>query len=160
MKNKILYVIALAYFISGFQVFTTPDVSLTLLRQADPSITAHTDMFTLNQIGLIFMSSTALAAVLTWRGKVAWAYSLLTFLLSWWGLLYILSWIRTGYWQSLYGVVNYGLTAAILILCSKIVELPKGMQESWATPLPFEAIKAPEELKRLDDVVKKAETTE
>lgn len=141
MKTKILYVIAVAYFVSGYKVYTTPDVSLALIRQLDPSITAHTDMFTLHQIGVIFMLSTVLAAGLAFKKKIGLAYGLLTFLLVWWGLLYVVSWIQTGYWQSAYGLVNYAFTATILILCSRIVDIPKGMRESLNTPLPFETVK-------------------
>lgn len=145
MKSKILYVVAVAYFISGYKVYTTPNVSLALIRKLDPSITAHTDMFTLHQIGLIFMVATVLASGLAFKGKVSLAYGLLTFLLVWWGLLYIVSWIQTGYWQSLYGAVNYALTSTVLILCSRIVEMPKGMRESFNTPLPFEILRKEKE---------------
>lgn len=141
MKTKILYLISLAYFISGYHVFTTSDVSLALIRHADPSIVAHTDMFTLKQIGAIFMMATVAAVLMTLDKRSEWAYGLLTFLMAWWSLLYVVSWIQTGYWQSVYGFVNYGLVAAILVMCSKIAEMPKGMRESFSTPLPFEILK-------------------
>ncbi len=139
LKRKILYVICLAYFVAGWSVYHTPDVSLDLIRQADPSIVAHTDLFTLNQIGLIFMITTVVsAAIVAFYSRCDWSYGIMTFLLTWWSLLYILSAIQTGYWQSLYGFVNYGLTAMVLILCSKIVDTPEGMDQSLHTPLPFE----------------------
>lgn len=141
MKNKILYLVCLAYFISGFQVYNTSVPSLKLLRAADPSITAHTNIFTLHEIGLVFMIATVVAAALThfWK-RSQWGYSLITFLLTWWGLLYLVSWAQTGYWKSIYGAVGYGLTVSILILCSRIVDAPKGERESLNTPLPFELI--------------------
>jgi hypothetical protein len=137
MKSKILYVICLAYFISGFAAYNISVPSLELLRKADPSITAHTDLFTLHQIGLIFMISTTIAALLTLKNKVEWGYSLLTFVLSWWAMLYLVSWAQTGHWQSVYGFVNYGLITMVLILCSKIAEMPEGMRESQNSPLPL-----------------------
>lgn len=143
MKNKIMYVICVAYFVAGYSVYTLK-VPLDLIRQADPSITAHTDMFTLHQIGLIFMASTIFAALLTFRGKSEWAYTQMTFLLTWWALLYLVSWAQTGYWQSIYGFVNYALTAIIVMLCSRIIELPPGMLKSQNTPLPFEIDRFPE----------------
>lgn len=151
MKSKILYLVCLAYFISGFQVYNTSVPSLKLLRQADPSITAHTNIFTLHEIGLVFMLSTAVCAAITlfWN-KSQLGYSIITFLLTWWGLLYLVSWIQTGYWQSIYGTVGYGLTVSILILCSRIVESPPGMRESFQTPLPLEELTA--NLKKINDI--------
>lgn len=138
MKSKILYAFCLLFFLSGYTTYITPDVSLDLIRQADPGITAHTDMFTLNQIGLIFMIVSLVCTILAVLKKTNAAYSIMTFLLTWWSLLYIVSWVQTGYWQSIYGLLNYGLNVVILILCSKIVEMPKGYKLSHDNPLPLE----------------------
>ncbi len=127
MKSKILYAICFAYFLSGYSVYTTK-APLELIRQADPSITAHTDMFTLHQIGLVFMIATVLSSLLLFKNKADWAFSLMTFVITWWALLFILSWIQTGYWQSIYGAANYGMVAIILIMVSRIIEMPPAMQ--------------------------------
>lgn len=137
VKNKILYVICVAYIVAGWSVYTTPPTSLDIIRQADPSITAHTNMFSLHQIGMIFMATSVLAILLILWKKVNLAYAIMTFLLVWWSLLYLVSWSQTGYYQSVYGFVNYALTASLLILCSRIVEMPKGMRESMNSPLPL-----------------------
>jgi hypothetical protein len=137
IKSSILLVICIAYFISGFQVYNISAPSLAAVRAADPSITAHTDLFTLHQIGLIFMITTTIAGICALTHKATWGYSLMTFVLVWWASLYIVSWVQVSYWQSVYGFVSYGLTAFILILCSKIVEFPVGMRESANTPLPL-----------------------
>lgn len=140
MKNKILYAFCMLFFLAGFTTYDTPSASRALIRQVDPSITAQTNMFTLHQIGLLFMAVSLVCTVLAVLNRPNLAYGLMAFLLTWWSLLYIVSWVQTGYWQSIYGIFNYGLNVAILILCSKIVESPKGMQASLATPLPFELI--------------------
>jgi hypothetical protein len=35
------------------------------------------------------------------------------------------SWVETGAWQCIYGIANYGLTAGVLMVCSRIVDLPE-----------------------------------
>jgi hypothetical protein len=128
VKSKILYLICIAYFVSGYSVYTTK-APLALIRQADPSITAHTDIFTLHEIGLVFMIGTSVSIILGLLKKVEWAFSLMTFIITWWALLFLVSWARTGYWQSIYSFVNYALVASLLIMVSNIVEMPKTMQK-------------------------------
>lgn len=140
MKNKILYAFCLLFFLAGYTTYDTPPASRALIRQVDPSITAHTNMFTLHQIGLLFMAVSLVCTVLAVLKKTNLAYGLMSFLLTWWSLLYIVSWVETGYWQSIYSIASYGLNVVILILCSKIVEAPNGERESLRTPLPFELI--------------------
>lgn len=136
-KGLILLVVCIAYFVAGHSVYTTPVTNLDVIRQLDPSITAHTDMFTLHQIGLIFMITSVIAVLLGLFRRLEWGYGLMTFLLVWWSALYLVSWYSTGYWQSIYGFINYGLTASLLILVSRLVEVPKGAKESLEKPLPF-----------------------
>jgi hypothetical protein len=121
-----MYIVCVAYFLAGFNVYNTK-ISVALYEQLDPSLKAHLHLFTVHQIGLIFMLATISAALLTAFKKVDLAYALMTFLLTWWTLMYVVSWIQTGYWQSIYGIANYALTAAILVLVSRVVEMPKEM---------------------------------
>lgn len=124
MKSKILYLVAVAYFLSGFSTYGTK-IPTSTYKQLDPSVTAHLNLLSLHQIGLLFMITSAVAFVLTLFKQVNLGYSLMTFVLMFWTLLYVQSWIQTGYWQSIYGIANYLLTTGILILCSRIVEMPK-----------------------------------
>ncbi len=139
MKSKIMYVVCIAYFISGLNVYNTK-VPLDLLKQVDPSITAHVTILSLHQIGLVFMGMSLLCAALTRFKKTEVAFGLMTFLLTFWAMLYMVSWAQTGYWQSIYGIANYALVCTMLILISRIVEMPKNLQnhtKEGLLPLPL-----------------------
>lgn len=139
MKTKILYLVCFAYFLAGLNVYRTK-IPKELIVQADPSVSAHLRLFSFHQIGATFMLVTAVCVLLALTKRVARAYSMMTFLLMFWALLYVVSWSDTGYWQSVYGMANYALTASILILCSKIAECSPEFYTSMATPLPIAEI--------------------
>lgn len=144
MRAKILYLVSLAYLIAGFSVYNI-HVPRSTLKLADPSLTAHLRLFTVHEIGLLFMLVSLGCILGTAFKKVDYAYSVMTFLIVFWTSLYLLSWAQTGYWKSIYGVANYALVSGILILCSRIPDMPKGMQASQNTPLPFEGYRFTEE---------------
>jgi hypothetical protein len=137
-KALVLYALCIGYFVAGFNVLNIGATDLALLRQADPGITAHTDIFTLKQIGWFFMIVTILCAILGFLKKVNWGFSILTFVLTWWACLYLVSWAQTGYWESVYGFINYGISALILVLVSRLVDPPTiEYQQVMGAPLPL-----------------------
>lgn len=144
MRAKILTLISVAYFIAGLNVYLTK-VPRALLAKADPSISAHLRLFTLHQVGFLFMFVSIGCLIGVAFKKVDYAYSAMTFLIVFWTSLYFLSWAETGYWKSIYGIANYALVSGILILCSRIPDMPKGMELSKNTPLPFEGYRFTEE---------------
>jgi hypothetical protein len=123
VKEKVLYLICVAYFLSGLNVYkiTAPEA---LLVQVDPGVTAQLRLFSFHQISLLFVVVTVLCALLAWRGAVNLAYGILTYLIVFWMLLFVISWIQTGYWQSIYNVGNYAMVAGVLFLVSRVVETP------------------------------------
>jgi hypothetical protein len=126
MKAKILYVVCVAYIVAGISTYNTK-VPTNVLKELNPGLSAHLNMFTVHQIGVMFILVSLLSIVLAAFKKVHLAYGLMTYILAFWSLLYLVSWIRTGYWQSVYGMANYMFVAVILIMCSRIVEMPKNM---------------------------------
>lgn len=136
MRSKILYLIAAAYFLAGFRVYQIK-ATTDQLKAADPTVQAHLDLLTVHQVGWLFMGTAIVSAGVVlyedmaphakWAVRlksIAFGYSLMTFVLMFWTALYALSWVENGDWHALYGIGNYGLTVGILLLCSKIVELP------------------------------------
>lgn len=136
MRARILYLVSAAYFIAGLQVYHIK-ATKAQLKAADATIEAHVNLFSTHQIGLLFMIGSTLSAGIVLYEELAphaslarrlreisLGYSIMTFLLMFWTALYFLSWIENGNWHAVYGIANYGLTVGILLLCSRIVELP------------------------------------
>lgn len=132
MKSKIMYLVCVAYFLSGLNLLSN-NIPRSVLKKADPSITAHLTLASVHQVGWFFMIVTPICFALTLLKKVHWAYGIMTFVLFFWALLYLLSWAETGYWRSIYGAANYFLVVGILVLCSRIVEMPKPLQTNSIT---------------------------
>lgn len=118
-RAKVLVLVCVAYFLAGLNVYNSA-VPVDLIKQADPSITAHVNLFTMHQIGAVFMAATAVSFGAALWNKVEYGYALVTFLLAFWTALYAVSWVETGYWQSIYGMANYGLTLGVLAICSRV----------------------------------------
>jgi hypothetical protein len=136
VRAKILYLVSAAYFLAGFQVYQIK-ATTAQLKAADPTVEAHLNLFSVHQIGLLFMTTSVVAAGIVLYEELAphaslaiklreisFGYDLMTFVLMFWTMLYGLSWIENGDWHAVYGIGNYGLTVGILLLCSRIVELP------------------------------------
>lgn len=154
LRSRILYLVSAAYFLAGLQVYQIK-ATRAQLKAADATIEAHVNLFTTHQIGMLFMVGSALAAGIVlyedlaphaWLARklreMAFGYSLMTFLLMFWTGLYGLSWIENGNWHAIYGIANYGLTVGILLLCSRIAEIPKsGIPLTMLLPLVEEQIK-------------------
>jgi hypothetical protein len=137
VRSKILYLISAAYFIAGFQVYHTK-ATTAQLKAADPTVQAHLSLFTLHQIGWLFMGTSIVSAVIVAYEElapharlaqrlreIAFGYSLMTFVLFFWTFLYLVSWFENGDANAVYGIANYGLTVGLLLICSRIVDLPK-----------------------------------
>jgi hypothetical protein len=124
IKSAIMYFICIAYFLDGLNLYSLPDSDRQILKTLDPSTTAQLDLLSTHQMAYLFTTVCVVCFGLTMWGKVHIAYGLMTFLVLFWALLFLVSWAITGYWQSIYNGAQYFLTTAVLVMCSKIVETP------------------------------------
>lgn len=120
MKSKyIMWLICFSYFLSGLNLwYTPPQITKKLLEMADPGTTAQLNLFSIQFYGMFFMVVCVICFALTLVRRTHWAYGIMTFVITFWALLYLVSWAETGYWRSVYDASGYFLTTGLLLLCS------------------------------------------
>lgn len=116
-KCKILLLLGFVFFLSGLSLLTSnvPDAAF----KSDPSVKAHVLLVGITGAAWIFTLSGLTGIISSFTKRYDLGYLLLMGLSMWWGLLYIVSWVSTGYWRSIWGCTLYFLIAGVLWITSK-----------------------------------------
>jgi hypothetical protein len=120
VRSKILIGVTFLFFMNGLNILTNPTIKE--YAHLDPSLTAHLKVLSVTNIGWLFVMFFPFVVLLIFCRKVVAAYALTQFLTATWGLLFIVSWIDTGYWRGLYSAVTYLVLTAFLYVGSQIID--------------------------------------
>ncbi len=132
-KCKVLLLLGLVFFSAGFSLLTSnvPDE----VFKSDPSVHAHVQLVGINGAAWLFMLFGGLGMVTAFTRRFDIGYLALMALSMWWGLLYIVSWLSTGYWRSIWGCTLYFLIAGVLWITSKWPEYVHPVPPAETEPL-------------------------
>lgn len=125
-RAKILLLISLIFLSSAVAIFSTPIPAAALA--ADPTLHAHLHLLTIHEIAWLFTGVSVFGIVSSFFQRlIAWGYAAMMFANIFWLLLYVLSWIETGYWRTVFSATEYALIVGILWIGSSVVEIPKAL---------------------------------
>lgn len=128
-RALVLLLVSLIFMLSGLSILVSNLPGK--YAELDPSIHAHLALLSVGHIGLMFFLVGLLGCTASFFTNLhLFGYVALQALSTFWGGLYIVSWIETGYWRSVFGMIQYILLIGILWIASRLVEVPKKLGQT------------------------------
>lgn len=126
IRSKILFLVSTLYLVGGLQTLDNPYAEAYL--KTEPSFHAFARIFDSNSVVAILVGAGGLgilAALTHHRRAIQYAYFVLMMVSIFWTGLYVLGWLETGYWQTVFYVAQYAVLSGALLAASTVVELSK-----------------------------------
>lgn len=117
-RAAVLLTLGGIYVLTGWALFDT--AALTRAPGVAPAYAAHLDVMGMQAWGCVFAASGLLAMASVWRrGLVEWAgFAVLQLLALFWGMLFMASYLQTGYGRAWIGLLQWVALAALLVIIS------------------------------------------
>jgi hypothetical protein len=140
VRAAILILLGGLFLAAGFSTLALPYSDEIIAT--DPGIQAHLKLMGPTEIGWFFVLVGALSIILGLIGQHDAGYGIMQFVSTFWALLYLVSWMETGYWRAVFPAAQYALLIGILAVSSRIVVYPRRLLEE----LPDAGTAIPEEV--------------